>query len=461
MNPVLAIDFGSTYTKVTAVDLDEACLLGTAAAFTTVETDIGEGLKHALDHLEQKTGKLKFAAQYACSSAAGGLRMLAGGLVPELTAEAARQAALGAGAKVLKVYSYQLVEEDLEEINRLSPDIFLLTGGTDGGNRECILHNAQMLANTNVPFPVIIAGNRSCAAACKEILGERATVCENVMPVFNQLAILPAQIKIRGLFLQRIIRAKGLSKMSELISGIMMPTPAAMLDAMTLLADGCDGEAGIGPLLAMDLGGATTDVYSVADGMPRQANTILKGLPEPYAKRTVEGDIGMRYSVRGIEEAAGIEKIARLAQLEIPRVAELLRVLDEHPDTLPDTKEMERLDFALACCAVETAALRHAGTMEQVYTPMGTAFMQTGKNLTGVRTIVATGGAIIHTKRAEQIALCALADPAKPISLRPTKAQVLVDRNYILAAMGLLGKYHPQAALRIMKKELQRHGAYQ
>ena len=127
------------------MDVDGECLLGTAASYTTVQTDINEGLQKALSLLEQKTGKLNFDACYACSSAAGGLRMLTSGLVPELTSEAARLASLGAGAKVEKVYNFQLTEDDLEEIALLKPDIFLLVGGTDGGNTECILHNAKAL----------------------------------------------------------------------------------------------------------------------------------------------------------------------------------------------------------------------------------------------------------------------------------------------------------------------------
>ena len=103
MKPVLLIDFGSTYTKVTAVDLDSEALLGTAASYTTIQTDINDGLTNAVKKLEEKTGKLDFVARYACSSAAGGLRMVTSGLVPELTAEAAKMASRGAGAKIIKV----------------------------------------------------------------------------------------------------------------------------------------------------------------------------------------------------------------------------------------------------------------------------------------------------------------------------------------------------------------------
>lgn len=461
MRPVLLIDFGSTYTKVTAVDTEAEVLLGTAAAYTTVQTDINEGLSHALEKLEAQTGKLDFAARYACSSAAGGLRMIASGLVPELTSEAAKQASLGAGAKIVKVYSFELTEDDIEEIDRLRPDIFLLVGGTDGGNSDCIRHNAQMLAACKADFPVIIAGNRTAARACQRSLEGRQTfICENVMPKFGVLNIQPAQECIRALFLNRIIQAKGLSHASKLISGILMPTPSAMMRAMQLLAEGCEGEEGIGELMALDVGGATTDVYSIADGMPKEGGTVYKGLPEPYVKRTVEGDIGMRYSIGGIVEAASLKKVASLAGLTPERAQALIDDLAKHTEKVPDSEETERLDFALACCACETAARRHAGYMEETYNMTGKVFVQTGKDLRTVRQMVVTGGSLIHTKRTGEIASHAFYDPADPMSLRPVKARVLVDRRYILAAMGLLSEYEPQTALRIMKKELKPEDGY-
>ena len=122
MKAVLLIDFGSTYTKVTAVDVEEERVLGTAQSFTTIETDINDGLNNALKILREKTGPVEFSETYACSSAAGGLRMVTSGLVPELTGEAAKLASLGAGAKVVGIYAFQLTEDDLDEIRRINPD---------------------------------------------------------------------------------------------------------------------------------------------------------------------------------------------------------------------------------------------------------------------------------------------------------------------------------------------------
>ena len=460
MKPVLLIDFGSTYTKVTAVDVEGQTLLGTAAAYTTVQTDINEGLGNALKALEEKTGKLVFDKTYACSSAAGGLRMITSGLVPELTGEAAKLASLGAGAKVVGVYAFQLTEDDVEEIREAKPDIFLLVGGTDGGNTDCILHNAKVLADMGGDFPIVVAGNRTAARQCERILeGREVYICPNVMPKFGTLNIEPTQKQIREIFLNRIIKAKGLSKAAALLSDIMMPTPAAVLQATELLAQGCEGEPGIGELVAVDVGGATTDVYSIADGMPQQLNTVYKGLPEPFAKRTVEGDIGMRYSIRGIVEAAGIARVCQLSGLERARAEQLIDLLARNTDTLPgDDPELEQLDYALASLAVEEGVARHAGTMEETYTLMGKTYVQEGKDLTKVGQIVVTGGSLIHTKRTAEIAAHALYSPQSPQSLRPLRADVWVDRKYILAAMGLLASHYPQTALAIMKKELEFYG---
>ncbi|MBQ3062653.1 MAG: glutamate mutase L [Clostridia bacterium] len=461
MKPILLIDFGSTYTKVTAVDVDTEEIIGTSQSYTTIETDIINGLNNAVALLKEKIGDIDFVEQYACSSAAGGLRMVAIGLVPELTAKAARQASLGAGAKVIKTYSYELTEGDLREIDEINPDICLLTGGTDGGNKENIVYNARMLAKSTGSFPIIIAGNRNCADTCREILRDKQThVCENVMPRLDIPNVEPVQNKIREIFLEQIVKAKGLSNAEALVKGILMPTPSAMLTAMKLLSKGTKNEAGIGDLVGVDLGGATTDIYSMSFGLPTNGGTALKGLREEYAKRTVEGDIGMRYSIHGIVDAAGIERIAELSGLHEDRCRELIDYLSVHTDVVPgvDDDELEKIDFALASMAIETAVTRHAGRLEPFYSPMGISYIQTGKDLTEVKTVIVTGGALIHTKRTADIASHAQFNQNDAMSLKPKSAEVLVDRKYILAAMGLLSTVYPDTALRIMKRELIKDG---
>ena len=453
MRAVLAIDFGSTYTKVAAVDVEGGEILGVAQRGTTALTDIGDGLDGALKLLREQIGDIEYVERYACSSAAGGLRMIASGLVPSLTAEAAKRAALGAGAKVVRTFSYELTREDISEIARLKPDILLLTGGTDGGNRDNILLNAHALASLPASFPVVVAGNRAVRDECARILREadcEAIPCENVMPTFNQLNIEPAQAVIRELFLKRIIAAKGLTKAQALIDGILMPTPAAVLAALELFAKDA------GELVAVDLGGATTDIYSITAGLPTKAGTVMKGLPEPYAKRTVEGDIGMRFSARGVVEGAGMEALVQSSGRTEAEVEAWLQEIERTPGVLAQTEAQKEIDLALASLAIELGLVRHAGEIEQVYTPLGVAYQQTGKDLTRVKTIVLTGGALVHAEDPRGIARRALGGD-HPSSLMPRDAVPVVDGRYILFAMGLLSQRYPDLARTLLKKEFQ-HG---
>ena len=455
MSNILLIDFGSTYTKLTAVDTVTESVLGTSQSYTTVESDILNGYENALSELRKQIGSIVFDKRIACSSAAGGLKMVAVGLVPELTSKAARLASLGAGAKVIKTYSYELTKSDLEEIDASRPDICLLCGGTDGGNKEVIIHNANMLAKSNGRFPIVYAGNRNAADECADILSaKQCIVCSNVMPRLGITDSAPVQKVIREIFLTQIVKAKGLSKAQDLVGGILMPTPSAVLAAMKLLSKGTEREDGIGELVAVDLGGATTDVYSMCNGHPTNPMTTLRGLKEEYAKRTVEGDIGMRYSIRGILDASSLYEISTISGLSEELCLEKINHLASNTDELPTTEEDQNLDVALACIAVRTAVARHAGRIEEYYTPMGISYVQTGKDLGAVETIIETGGALVRTGYAEKIGQFALYSPKDPMSLRPKKARILTDRKYILAAMGLLSTEYPEVALHIMKKEL-------
>ncbi len=452
---ILLADFGSTWTKVTAVDRETASVAGTAAAFTTIQTGIEEGFQKAKAQLLKTLPEAENAPMQACSSAAGGLRMMVSGLVPELTAEAARLAALGAGAKVIEVFAHEMTDDDLELIQAEKPEIFLLTGGTDGGNKDCIIANAEALAEIRPDFPIVVAGNRAANRPIKKILdGLEFYVCPNVMPKLGEIHIKEVQDKIREIFLDEIIRAKGLTEVQGMLDEILMPTPSAILQAMKLFSEGTANELGIGELVGIDLGGATTDIYSIADGLPRGLDTVLKGIPEPHDKRTVEGDLGMRYSLKGILEAAGIATVAELASIPEDRVIELTDDLSEHTDKLPETEELQRLDDALAKAAVETAVRRHAGTLEEHYGPMGQVFMQQGKDLREVTNLVVTGGALVRVDNTKEIVRHCLYRDNEPQYLKPREADVYVDRRYIMSAMGVLAESDPDLALTIMKKEI-------
>ncbi|MGL5520782.1 MAG: glutamate mutase L, partial [Cetobacterium sp.] len=255
MKCYLTIDFGSTYTKLTAIDLVGERILATAKDITTVEDDIMIGFDKAYEKLVKEIEKevpisqVEFVDKIACSSAAGGLKMVAIGLVPELTAEAAKKAALGAGARVMKTYSYELNSREMEEIKNSPIDIILLAGGTDGGNKECIIHNARLLVEHDIRKPIIVAGNKAASDEIERIFSEAGLdyyMADNVMPKINKLNVEPAREEIRKVFMNKIIEAKGMKKAESFISGILMPTPAAVLKAAEVLSEGTDEEDGIG-----------------------------------------------------------------------------------------------------------------------------------------------------------------------------------------------------------------------
>ena len=465
MKAYLAIDFGSTYTKLTAIDLDNEVILATAKDITTVEDDIMIGFNKAFNKLKIEINKkinfdeISFVNKTACSSAAGGLKMVAIGLVPELTAEAAKKAALGAGARVIKTYAYELNSRELEEIKNTALDIILLAGGTDGGNKECIIHNAKMLAEFKVKIPVVVAGNKAATDEIENILKEAEIDCyitENVMPFINKLNVEPSREEIRKVFMNKKVEAKGMKKAEEFIKGILMPTPAAVLKASEILATGTDEEEGLGDLIVVDIGGATTDIHSIAKGEPTKPSIMIKGLEEPYAKRTVEGDLGMRYSAIALLEASGTRKIRNYLHDSLKQIDVKAQCQFRHDNIkmVPQSEEEIRFDEAMAKAATELAMTRHCGVLECVYTPMGTMFNQSGKDLTETPYVIGTGGVIIHSLNPKDILKAGNFNEEDPIHLKPIAPKFLVDKTYILSSMGLLAQEYPNTAIRIMKKYL-------
>lgn len=456
----LAVDFGSTFTKVTAIDGTNAKILGTANAFTTITTDVMEGFTNAMNELQGQIGEFAYDRLLCCSSAAGGLAMVAVGLVPDLTAKAARMAAEGAGAKVIKTYAYELSDEEKREIHDINPDIVLLCGGTDGGNHEVITANARLLAEIDRKFSIIVAGNKSAVREidkCLKDSGKRYVITKNVMPVFGKLDIEPAQSCIRDIFIERIIDAKGLSRVQEMTEYAIIPTPLAVLIGCELLSLGTKTSPGVGDFMAVDMGGATTDVYSLAKGEASMDNVILKGLPEPYAKRTVEGDLGMRYSLKFLLEAAGVENVAETAGVTCEEVEAWVAKCSASPETIaPENTTERRIDEALAHWGIAEAIKRHCGVMESSYTPMGEVFVLSGKDMSNTGAVIGVGGVLKNSGNPAGILAGAAATPRTTAMGRmlPVSPRYMLDKRYIFSAMGLLSQVDPETALTIMKQEI-------
>ncbi|MDR1573915.1 MAG: glutamate mutase L, partial [Clostridiales Family XIII bacterium] len=448
------IDFGSTFTKCVVFDLESETLAARVQTPSTVDSDITVGLGKALDEAARAVpiGEAEIRGALACSSAAGGLRMVCIGLVPDYTTKAGRLAALGAGAKVVGTFSFELSSSELRELEALAPDIVLLTGGTDGGNRRAIVRNAELLAGSPAVHNVIAAGNKSARDEIEAAFansGKNLSFAKNVMPEFGVLELAPVNEQIRELFIGRITEAKGIARVTEIIGGVLMPTPAAVFEAARLIAEGTSSEAGLGELLLVDVGGATTDVYSVASGAPTRADVRLLGLAEPRAKRTVEGDLGLFHNLDTLADLALESELFAEADREaFDGSVKDLRALR----SVPDGDALARCQHMLARLAVKTAAERHAGRLEAIMTGEGEVFVQRGKDLTGIATVLGAGGPLAFSSDPRYV-IEGVAQDA-PGVLTPRDPKFLLDSTYILFAVGLLARSEPAKALRIVKKYL-------
>lgn len=458
MSKYLMIDFGSTFTKLTAVDTETEDVIATSAHFTTVATDITIGYQNALEALYQRIGeKISFDKIIACSSAAGGLKMAAIGLVEELTVEAAKRVCLGAGAKVDLVFSHHLTNNEIDLIIEKKIDIILLAGGTDGGNTECAIYNCEALGKKGIKIPVVFAGNKCCVDEILVLFDKyqmNGYVCENVMPKINVLNLPSAREKIRELFLTNIIEAKGIKKIENTIDKVILPTPEAVLSACELLSKGYMHESGLGEIILVDIGGATTDFYSMCSPSAKRSDVIIKGLEEPYAKRTVEGDLGMRYSALGIASTLSNEEKRMYKEDKGIDIDAEAKFRNEHVDIVFNDQKGKNIDTLFAGICSDKAISRHVGIMEEVYSPIGVLYNQTGKDLSQVAYVIGTGGVLIHNDDPVKALKTVTANRAHMLELRPVNPKYMLDKDYLLASMGLLSSIDPLLALKIMKKHI-------
>ena len=432
----LVAEIGSTTTSVSAFDglagwpETRPVLVGQGVAPTSVaEGDVGIGLAAARAALEAKTGPLVPAITLATSSAAGGLRMTVHGLTQKMTAMAAREAALGAGAVLVHQTAGVLRDSDIAEIEAARPGLVLLAGGVEGGDTETVLANAHRLADLSERPIVIYAGNSAVAAEARTILqaaGFRVRLTQNVYPRVDELDIVPARHAIHDAFEEHIPHAPGMERIGEFVTGGILPTPGAVLLAAEALA------AELGDLVVVDVGGATTDVHSVTDGSPEIA--AISTDPQPHAKRTVEGDLGTFVSAA--------HTAALIAEAERP---------DPLPPAIPFTPAEFNAAALLARAATVTGVLRHAGHFAHLYTPKGRQTVAHGRDLTACRLVIGTGGALVRLPGGEA-ALAAALGGAGDHLLPPADARVALDRDYVFACCGtLLGHFEPRAVVELMR----------
>lgn len=447
---VLVAEIGSTTTLVNAfagINTDEPRFIGQGQAPTSVlEGDVRIGLEGAVEDLKNRLGldKIEYGEMLATSSAAGGLRMCVHGLVYDMTVKAAQAAALGAGAIVTMATAGKMSEYDIEDLVASRPNLILLAGGTDYGERETALYNAARIAETGLKAPIIYAGNVQNQRAVMDIFkkaGVSCTVTENVYPKLDKLNIEPARKIIHKVFEEHIIKAPGMEHIRDMVTGSIMPTPGAVMEAVQLIYNE------IGDVVAVDIGGATTDVHSVTGGSEEIG--ILMTSPEPFAKRTVEGDLGLYVNAKNLIERIGESALQNELGIDMEAVmANYLPI----PKTEGQFKLTERLCREAGLVALE----RHAGALRYIYTPSGRKTVAEGKDLTAVKTIIGTGGALTRLPHREQL-LRALADcnaTGMMLYPKPSKIRLLFDDDYIMASLGVMSKHYPEAALKLMKRSL-------
>ena len=447
---VVCVDFGSTFTKLLVVDTEQGAVIATSSAATTIESDVMDGFDNAKLLVAEVVPDVDNLPVHACSSAGGGLRLAVVGYERAITAEAGFRVGLSAGAKVVHVASGTATTESVAELIEQVPDVVLLVGGTDGGNSEVLLANARVLASAGIDVPVVVAGNADVRDQVVHILRRGKVVtysCANVLPRIGVLDPVPARTTIREVFIDHVIGGKHLSSRTDLRTFVQAATPDAMLTGVELLADGSDDAAGVGDVVVVDVGGATTDVYSVITPDAEQEHLEREAVSTLWRSRTVEGDLGVRWNAVGIVDAGVQERLidadeaARLTPHASQRVAD--------PGYLPKDEIEAGIDRNLAELAATVALRRHARPHESG------RVRYSGKDLRQVALVVGSGGVLRHSSAPSsgEVMTRAVADP--PGGWRnPERARVVVDSTYVLAAAGLLATAHRAAAFRLLQRQL-------
>ncbi len=429
---------------------DDVRLLCQGAALTSISLPEGGDVNVGLREAMAQCGNPPVRRRLAASSAAGGLRMSVHGLMYDMTVRAAREAALGAGANVCQVTAGCLQPADLDALVALRPTMVLLAGGVDYGERETVWRNGCLIAETFAELPrkppVVYAGNVQNRETLARRFAEAGMECvcvDNVYPSMDTLRVEPARQAIQALFEKHIADVPGMEHVRATVEGTVLPTPrAVMLAAETLYGE-------LGDLLVLDVGGATTDVHSVAEGAdlvaPRRTG------PEPRSKRTVEGDLGLYRNRANVVALAGMDALARRCGVSRERLATLIEAVGPLPETEEEAVFLRELTFEAARAALR----RHAGRWRDLYGPGGRTRLAEGKDLTGVRTVIGTGGALTRLPGGRETLQRILDEPAGNRLMPPRSANVALDRDYVMAAAGVLAMEQPAEACQALKRSLE------
>ena len=479
MNPedlrvILATDCGSTTTKAVLIQYqnDEYRQTHRGEAPTTVEApfeDVTRGVLNAIQEIEELSGRTILDGEtirtpahgstgvdiyISTSSAGGGLQMVVSGVVQAMSAESAQRCALGAGAIVMDVLAAndgRPSHEKIERIRQLRPDMILFAGGTDGGTVSHVVEVAEYIAAADpkprlglgYKLPVIYAGNRDVRTEVQNILGEKValSVTENIRPVLEQENLRPARQKSHDLFLEHVMaQAPGYKRLVSWAGAPIIPTPAAV----GMIIETVARREGLN-VIGVDIGGATTDVFSVFDEI---------------FNRTVSANLGMSYSVANVVAEAGLEHIQRWLPFpyEESRLRNQITNKMIRPTTIPQTVEDLHIEHAIAREALRLALEQHKqlavglkGVQQE--RSVSDAFEQahSGQSLIelfALDLVIGSGGVLSHAPRRVQ-AMQMLVDAYLPLGL----TQIAVDSIFMMPHLGVLSTVHEQAATEVFHKD--------
>ena len=476
---ILATDCGSTTTKAILIEKrgDEYHLVVRGEAPTTVEApveDVTAGVINAITEVEElagrrllKDGQIIKPQQgnegtdlyISTSSAGGGLQMMVAGVVRNLTAESAERAALGAGAIVMDVIAAndkRLPHEKIERIRHLRPDMVLLSGGIDGGTTSHVVELAEIIDAANpkprlgvsYQLPVIYAGNKDASEIIGARLGDKMAleVVDNLRPVLERENLMPTRLKIQDQFLEHVMaHAPGYRKLISWTDAPIMPTPGAVGAIMQTIAARQNIE-----VVGVDIGGATTDVFSVFKNQGGEA----------IFNRTVSANLGMSYSISNVLAEAGMENVLRWVPFDID-VSDLgNRIKNKmiRPTTIPQVLEELIIEGAIAREALRLAFDQHKqlavelrGVQQQRTISEAFAQSETGATLVDMLSldlIVGSGGVLSHAPRRNQ-AMLMMIDAFQPEGV----THLAVDSIFMMPQLGVLAQVNEAAATQVFERD--------
>jgi uncharacterized protein (TIGR01319 family) len=471
---ILATDCGSTTTKAILIEKRDGAyrLIVRGEAPTTVEApfeDVTRGVLNAVKEVEELAGRRLLDGDtiitpqrgtegvdlyLSTSSAGGGLQMMVSGLVMQMTGESAQRAALGAGAIVMDVIALndgRRPHEKIKRLRQLRPDMILLSGGTDGGDVKRVAEMAEILVaadpkarlGAGYELPVIYAGNKDAAAVVTQSLQSRValSVVPNLRPALERENLKPARDAIHDLFMEHVMaHAPGYKKLMTWSPVPIMPTPGAVGLIIEKVAKR-DGHAVVG----VDIGGATTDVFSVFQGV---------------FNRTVSANLGMSYSVSNVMAEAGIENILRWVPFGVDEAELRNRIKNKmiRPTTIPQDLEDLVIEQAISREALRLAFEQHkalAVGLKGVQTERTisdiVAQTESGStlvNLLDLGLLVGSGGVLSHAPRRVQAALM-MVDAFLPEGL----TLLAVDSIFMAPQLGVLSTVHETAATEVFERD--------